>query len=170
MQNDTVNFCPWGESFCNGIECNRAVCPGARDWGKDNAPSGTVREVQSESQDGFPTLRWHLRVNFEEVEAVIDWSILENENWPRRFYLSRKPKAGEVRLPWNSRTANETAFAWSCALYGLPPGIVAVKFLEALIQHRFDAETALAVSGAIDAWSERGAPQRQENRQNEQCS
>ena len=163
MKND-LKFCPWREGFCDGANCNRAVCPGPRDWGKDNAPSGAMRKAQGESQEGDPTLREHLRQNFDTLDRALDRSTLEQTSYPRHFYLSRKPKAGEVRLPWNSRTANETAFAWAATLYGLPPGIVAVRIIETIMQRRLDAETALVVSGAIDAWSQNGAPQRREDR------
>ena len=127
-------------------------------------PLAWIREVQSESPQGDPTLYQHLGMNFDTLDRALDRSTLEQTFYSRHFYLSRKPKAGEVRLPWNSRTANETAFAWACALYGLPPGIVAVRIIETIMQRRLDAETALVVSGAIDAWSQNGAPQRREDR------
>ncbi|MBY0361192.1 MAG: hypothetical protein K2X45_04740 [Phreatobacter sp.] len=48
----------------------------------------------------------------------------------------------------------------AASLYGVPPGVAAVRFLEAVSFDRLDAEAVFAVQSAIDAWVARGAPSR----------
>lgn len=171
-ENKALKFCPWLEGYCNGLHdqseggssCCIVACPGARDWGKDSAPDGVTREVQGGEGQGNPTLRGHLIDNFESLDLAIGKAVLDDSNYGLEYWPPRKPKSGEVRLPWNSPSANRTAFAWACSLYGLTPGVVAVRFLETIMSREFDSETALAVSGAIDAWSQRGAPSRRTNK------
>jgi hypothetical protein len=176
-ENKTLKFCPWLEGCCNGLHdqsegdssCCSVACPGARDWGKDSAPDGVTREVQSEAGfAGDPTLRKHLGRDLggslKRLDRALTDAILCRFSYGLKYFPPRKPKSGEVRLPWNSSSANRTAFAWACSLYGLTPGVVAVRFLETIMSREFDSETALSVSGAIDAWSQRGAPSRRTNK------
>ncbi|MCJ2084331.1 hypothetical protein [Methylobacterium sp. J-090] len=48
----------------------------------------------------------------------------------------------------------------AAALYGVPPGVAAVRFLEALSFDRLDAQAAFELQAVIDAWVVRGAPSR----------
>ena len=43
-------------------------------------------------------------------------------------------------------------------LFGIPPGVAAVRVLEACTNAQFDARAALEISAAVDGWFERGAP------------
>jgi hypothetical protein len=44
-----------------------------------------------------------------------------------------------------------------CQLFGVPPGVAAVRILEAVTRIKFDGRAALEIAHAVDCWIRRGA-------------
>jgi hypothetical protein len=49
-------------------------------------------------------------------------------------------------------------------LFGVPPGVAAVRILEAATGEQFDARAALTIAAEVDAWRDRGAPKNEGRR------
>ena len=46
-------------------------------------------------------------------------------------------------------------------LHGIPAGVIAVRWFEAMLTQQLDADTALAMQDTVDAWAARGSPDRE---------
>lgn len=76
--------------------------------------------------------------------------------WLWVFGLSR----WRIKSPDGATQDGEGLLRLFSELYGVPPGVVAVRLLEAVSAERLDAEAALGVQRAVDDWASRGAPKR----------
>ena len=67
---------------------------------------------------------------------------------------------GEWSAKWQSgrEAAGREFLTLIVLLFGIPPGVAAVRILEACTNAQFDARAALEISAAVDGWFERGAP------------
>jgi hypothetical protein len=67
---------------------------------------------------------------------------------------------GEWFAAWESgrEAAGREFLSLVSLLFGIPPGVAAVRILEACTSAKFDARAALEIAAAVDGWFERGAP------------
>lgn len=79
--------------------------------------------------------------------------------WLWVFGLSR----WRIKSPDGATQDGEGLLRLFSELYGVPPGVVAVRLLEAVSAETLDAEAALGVQRAVDDWASRGAPKRGAN-------
>ena len=67
---------------------------------------------------------------------------------------------GEWSAKWQSgrEAVGREFLSLVSLLFGIPPGVAAVRILEACTNAQFDARAALEITAAVDGWFERGAP------------
>lgn len=178
-----VAWCPWCEELhwhgAAGGGGHRAPhCAG--DWHSPLGGIGYDLDVVGEAASEKAALPGGVMVGEQRLHRVIDQAAGVLRAGLLRYVLGIKTVRGPVlqkRTPrgtvwifgadgWlieprGRKTIEGRGFVQLAAhLYGVPPGVAAVRFLEAVSFDRLDAEAALAVQSAIDAWVARGAPAR----------
>lgn len=83
------------------------------------------------------------------------------DNGTRKLYGTRINTLGDhwwIDRPDGQNVAGDDLLSLADALFAVPSGVASVRILEAASGAQFDAQAALEIAGAVDAWKERGAP------------
>lgn len=178
-----VVWCPWCEAVhrhgAAGGPGNRAPhC--AQDRHSPLGTTGYNLDVVGDAVSEAAVIPGGLMVGERRLHQAIDQATGALRAVLLRFILDIKATRGPVL---NKRTPNGKAWIYgaenwlielrgrkpiegqgflrlAAALYGVPPGVAAVRFLEAVSCDRLDATAAFEIQGAIDAWVARGANSR----------
>lgn len=178
-----IVWCPWCEAVhrhgAGGGPGNRAShC--AQDHHSPLGATGYNLDVVGDAVSEGAVIPGGLMVGERRLHQVIDQAAGALRAVLLRFILDMKAVSGPVlqkRTPkgnaWIFGAENwlieprgrkpiegQGFLRMAAALYGVPPGVAAVRFLEALSFDRLDAQAAFELQAVIDAWVARGAPSR----------
>lgn len=179
----TVTWCPWCEAVHShgaaGGDGGRAPHCG-QDRHSPFLKTGYALDIVGEAYSENAIIPGGLMVGQRRLHQVLDQASLSLRAIALRFILNVKSARSSVI---QARNPNGKAWifgteSWlievrgrkpvegtgflrlASTLYGVSPGIAAVRFLEAVTLDRLDAEAAFAVQRVVDEWVARGARSR----------
>jgi hypothetical protein len=116
---------------------------GKRLWHRVNAQAGAIR-----------------RAMLKAIVPRSGWLKQAGAGWMVSTYPAGPKPAWELIGPSGSLKEGRDMITLAAAVYGLPPGIAALRLIEAATAARFDRETAIELMAVLERWAASGAPQR----------
>jgi hypothetical protein len=178
-----AGWCPWCEAVhrhgAEGGGGNRAPhC--AEDRNSPFGQTGYDLDIIGDAPSEEAVIPSGLMVGHRQLHRVLDQSaelfravllrLVLDVKTVRGSVLQKRMRQGSVWVfpgnrwvvePHGRQATEGLGFSRLAALlYGVPPGIAAVRFLEAASGDRLDATAAFEIQRAVDAWVARGAESR----------